>query len=232
MATRCADFGAPGRSRTGFLHRDRVAAPLFALGSVPRPFWKPRRDLHPLPPALQAGASLFGIAASRIANLIGGAPGNRTQFSWFSTRRNDHTCTSPVRLRIADWGLNCVVALQFRNPQSEICNLQCLGVSYGSRTRSSRLTISRAHPAHSGHHELRSLVGRGGVEPPHAVHQTAMQSATSPSDRLPHLVGMAGFEPAPSWFQARRSAQTELHPVNFSFLLLRAPESRTRPACL
>ena len=118
------------------------------------------------------------------------------------------------------------------NRKSKIENLKCPGVSYGSRTRSSRLTISRAHPAHSGHHKLYSLVGRGGVEPPPAVHQTAMQSATSPSDRLSHLVGMAGFEPAPSWFQARRSAQTELHPVNYSFLLLRAPESRTRPACL
>ena len=27
-------------------------------------FWRPLRDLHPLSPALQAGASLFGIAAS------------------------------------------------------------------------------------------------------------------------------------------------------------------------
>lgn len=54
------------------------------------------------------------------------------------------------------------------------------------------------------------LVVREGVEPSLAAHQAALQTATTPYV----LVATAGFEPAASWFQTRRSPQTELHREN------------------
>ena len=51
------------------------------------------------------------------------------------------------------------------------------------------------------------LVVREGVEPSLAAYQAAMQTATTPYV----LVAMTGFEPVASWFQTRRSPQTELH---------------------
>lgn len=48
---------APGRSRTGLNHLDRMVAPLFATGSIVFSFTsRPRRDSHPRYSALQADA--------------------------------------------------------------------------------------------------------------------------------------------------------------------------------
>ena len=168
--------GAPGRSRTGCFHLDRVAAPLLRLRERHpiSDFGLRISDWHsmlPAPPSPNPQSEIPNPQALEAAAGLAPAPfrsaGGRLRCS----------ATRPSLLQIFD----CRVAIErSANRKSKLANRKSPGLTYGSRTRSSRLTFSRAHPAHSGQ----------------------------------HMVGTAGFEPTTSWFQARRSAQPELHPVS------------------
>lgn len=155
--------------------------------------------MHPHRPALQAGASLFGHAVDLFSLAL--------RSSLYS-------------------------------PRSTLYALLRYGVTCGSRTRSSSATSSRAPgtlrppsfspepgvPSPESLHGQRTLAvvlktehsgrstGRTWSEREESnLHRLRIRQLCSPLHHAP-LVGMAGIEPAASWFQARRSA-TEPHPV-------------------
>lgn len=86
--------GAHGRSRTGLLHRDRVAAPRLRLRGL-RVLLRLETAEGFAPPwtALQAAASLLGHAV--FASLHGVACGSRTRSSSFTSLRAPGTLTPP-----------------------------------------------------------------------------------------------------------------------------------------
>ena len=134
--------------------------------------------------------------------FFGGAPGNRTQFSWASATRNDHTCTSPICCR-CPFCCCSFLLLPFSVAAFCHCLLSVQGVLWESNPFLETHNLA-CEPAHSEHHDFLPLpasnhqspifsavnpqspipnrqVGRGGIEPPRSAHQAATQSTTSPS---------------------------------------------------
>ena len=169
------------------------------------------------------------------AHALHGAPGSRTRSSWASTRRSVLTSSSPETasrprrdlhprypalqagaFAAQPRGQSTSLARQELNLGLDVRRVVCRSatpraihtsmcftsrVSDGSRTRSSSLTSSRA----PGTLQTPSI-GGGGVEPPPAAYQAAMQSPTTPSVHATFAnIGRTGFEPAPSRSQTGRS---------------------------